>query len=135
MGIPEILLNIESCYSFFQDKNSTLILTCRRNLVSYYSSKGFLILEVASQALNNVPLIFQKFIHAIKISDSDYIMSCSTAITSVENTPKKIYLGGHLWDEFKSEYNNNKNDTFGLLFQKYAYGAVEKIIIHPLLIN
>ena len=35
IGIPEILFNIVSCYGFFQDKNSTLIFTCRSKLVSY----------------------------------------------------------------------------------------------------
>ena len=44
-GIPEILFNIVSCYGFIQDNNSTLILRCRSKLVSYYLSKGFLIIE------------------------------------------------------------------------------------------
>ena len=40
----------------------------------------------------------QKFIHTIDTFDSDSIMSCSTTITSVVNTLKKIYLGGTLLD-------------------------------------
>ena len=58
--------------------------------------------------------------------DSDYIMSCCTPINSVANNPEKIYLGGPLWDEFTSEYQNEKNDAFGMLFQQYTTSAVEK---------
>ena len=50
-----------------------------------------------------------------------------TPITSFENTPKKIYLGAPLWDEFTSEYYNEKNDAFGLLFQKYTSSAINNI--------
>ena len=56
--------------------------------------------------------------------DSDYIMSCCTPINSVANNPEKIYLGGPLWDEFTSEYYNEKNYAFVLLFQQYKASAV-----------
>ena len=58
--------------------------------------------------------------------ESDSIKILCTPIPSVENTPKKIYLGGPLWDEFTSEYQNEKNDAFGMLFQQYTTSAVEK---------
>ena len=75
----------------------------RSNLLSYYVFKGFVILEQAFKSLNNVPLRVQNNIYAIHMFDSDYIVSCSTAIPSVANTPKKIYLGGALCDELTSE--------------------------------
>ena len=62
------------------------------------------ILEQASLALNNVPLKVKNFIHAINIFDSDYIMSCSTTITSFANTLKNIYLGGTILDKLTSTY-------------------------------
>ena len=43
--IPEILLNVLSCYGDIQDNSSTLILACRIKLVSYYLSKGVFIIE------------------------------------------------------------------------------------------
>ena len=46
IGIPEILLKNVSCYDYIQDENSTLILTCRSKLVSYYLSEGFVIIEI-----------------------------------------------------------------------------------------
>ena len=54
-------------------------------------------------------------------------MSCCTPINSVANTRKKIYLGRSIFDEFKSEYYNDKNDDFGLLFQQYTARAVGNI--------
>ena len=127
IGIPEILLNIVSCYGFIQDKNSTLLLTCRIKLVSHYLSRGFLIIEQASQALKNFLMIVQNHIHAIIMYDSDSIMICSTPIPSVSNTLKRIYLNGPLWYEFTSQYYNEKNETFGLLFQQYKASDIDNI--------
>ena len=71
--------------------------------------------------------------HTINMFDSDYIMRCSTAMDSVANTPKKIYLGGTLLYESASTYYEDKNVTFGLLFQQYKSSVVYFFIIHPLL--
>ena len=61
-------------------------------------------------------------------------MICSKPITSVANSLKKIYLGGPLWDEFTSEYYNDKYDNFGLLFQQYTASDVDNIN-HPYIDN
>ena len=66
--------------------------------------------------------------------DCDYIVSCSTAITSVLNTLNNIYLGGPIWDEFTSEYYNDKNDTFGMLFRKYTAISVDNVYL-PFMVN
>ena len=124
IGIPEFLLNIFSCYGFIQDEKLTLILTYRSKLVSYYLPKGFAIIQQASQALNNVPLRVKNCIHDINMFDIDYIMSFGTSITSVANTLKKIYLVGAILDKSTSEYYNDRNATFGLLFQQYTDSAV-----------
>ena len=93
-----------------------------------------MIFEQASQALNNVPIIVQNSVHAINIFDSDYIMILIHSIPSVTNSLKKIYVGGPLWDKFISEYYNDNNDTFGLLFKKYTASDVD-IIYHPSIVN
>ena len=59
--------------------------------------------------------------------DSDYIIIYWTPIPSVANNLKNIYLGGPLWYEYTSEYYNEKNDAFGLLFQKYTASAINNI--------
>ena len=43
LGIPEILMNIMTCYGFSKVKTSTVILTCCTSLVPYYFSKVFII--------------------------------------------------------------------------------------------
>ena len=65
--IPELLLKIVSYYGFVQDYNSTLILTCRSKLVSYYPYKGFGVFDLDSQYLNNVSLRVKQCIHAVNM--------------------------------------------------------------------
>ena len=65
--------------------------------------------------------------------DSDYIISCSNPIPSVENNLKNIYLGGPIWDGFTSKYYNDKNGEFGMLFQQYIASAVNNIY-HPYIV-
>ena len=43
IGINEILLKIVSCNGNNQEDNTTVILMCSRNLISYYTFKGFVI--------------------------------------------------------------------------------------------
>ena len=87
-----------------------------------------------SQALKNVPLIVQNLIDAINMYDSDSRMSFITPIPWVENTPEKLYLGGPLSYEFTSEYYNDRNEAFGLLFQQYTASTVNKIY-YPSIVN
>ena len=44
-GIMGSAMNIVSCNVFVKENNTTIILTCRGKLVSYYLSKVFLILD------------------------------------------------------------------------------------------
>ena len=96
--------------------------------------QSFFILEQASKDLNNVPLIFKNCIPAINMFDSYSKIGCSNQIYSVKNTLKKIYLGGYLLGEFKSEYYNYKNANFELLFQQCTYSSVDKMY-HPYIVN
>ena len=82
-----------SCYSFVWDNNSTLILTCRSKLVSYYLSEVFFMLDRYSKSLNSMPLRVKKLIHVVNFFDSDDIMSYSTTILYVENTVKNFFCG------------------------------------------
>ena len=64
---------------------------------------------------------------------SDYVMICSTAITSVKDTPKKIYPSVTIFNVFYSTYDDDKNNSFGTLFKKYTDSAV-KNIYHPAIV-
>ena len=56
--IPEVLMNIVSCHKFLKENPPTLILTCRRSLLSYHLSKIFVILPQNSKSMNNIPKTF-----------------------------------------------------------------------------
>ena len=45
IGILVDLMNVFFCRGFSREENSMVILMCNINLVSYYFSKGFLVLE------------------------------------------------------------------------------------------
>ena len=97
-------------------------------------TKGLVIIEQASKDPKNLTPRFQNHIHDINMFDSDDIMSCSTAMSSVANILNIIYLGGPLWYESTYEYYNEKNDTFGMLFKQYTASAVDNIY-HPSIFN
>ena len=79
-------------------------------------------------------MIFQNRIHTINMYNGGYIISCFTPIPSVATNLKNIYPGGPLWGEFTSEYYNDNNDAFVILFQTYTYISIDKIY-HPSIVN
>ena len=93
-----------------------------------------MIIEKYSQDLNNVPLMEQNLIHALNMYDIDCLISFIAPIRYVSIIPKKIYLGGYLWDELTSEYYNDKNEAFGLFLQQYIASDVDKFN-HPSIVN
>ena len=52
--IPELLMNIVLCHGFVKYKTLAVILTCQRNLASYYLSEIFVIPPKYSEAMKNV---------------------------------------------------------------------------------
>ena len=74
IGIPEILLIVVFCCGFFQGKNSTLILTCRSKLVSYFLYKVFLIFNHYFQSLKNTTLRVKQHIYV------SYTLSISSIV-------------------------------------------------------
>ena len=105
-----------SCYGFVQYENSKLILTCRIKLVSYYLSKGFVIIDRDSQVPKNAPLRVKQCIHAFNIFESDFVMICNTAIYSVSNNLNNMYTSATTLNEYISTYYYDKNDYFEMLF-------------------
>ena len=45
IGIPDLFMNLMSCHCFFKNINYVVILKCPKNMLEYYFSKGFAILE------------------------------------------------------------------------------------------
>ena len=92
IGIPEVLMNIMSCCGFAKEENKIFILMFRIKLVSYYLSKGFLIIDPKSDALDNVPLKFKQKIHTIDKYGTGYSTTCKKYIPSAINTLNNIHL-------------------------------------------
>lgn len=92
IGIPEVLMNIMSCCGFSKKENKIVILMFRIKLVSYYLSKGFLIIDPKSDALDNVPLKFKQQIHTIDKYGTDSSIPCNKSIPSSINNLKNIHL-------------------------------------------
>ena len=86
------------------------------------------------KSLKNMPPGFKKRINAVNMFDIDAIMRCSTAITSVKNNLKDIYLCGTIFNEFTFTYYADKNDYFEMLFQQYTDSAINKIY-HPVTVE
>ena len=89
---------------------------CRSNIVSYYPTEGFVMLDQDDQALNNTPLGVKQKKHAVNMLGNYSVMIYSNEITSVENTLKKISLSETILNEFTSTYCDDKNDSFEMLF-------------------
>ena len=64
----------------------------RIKLVSYYLSKGFLIIDPKSDALDNFPFKFKQQIHTIDKYGTDSSIPCNISIPSAINTLNNIHL-------------------------------------------
>ena len=85
-------MNIMSCCVFAKEGKKIVILMFRIKLVSYYLSKGFLIIDPKSDALDNVPLKFKQKTHTIDKYGTDTSILCNRYIPSSINTLKNINL-------------------------------------------
>ena len=72
-----------------------------------------------------MPLRVKKLTYDIYMFDSNYLMHYISTITLIENTLRKIYICGSTLDEFVYTYYDDKDDKFGLLFQKYTDSSVD----------
>ena len=86
MGIPDILVNIMSCNVFSKYSMSTAILTCRSDLVLYYISKAFFIVETREVGLDNIPVSVKHQINADNLHPEDSLLTCKEEISSTINT-------------------------------------------------
>ena len=78
-----------SYHGFGNDNNRTVKLTCCIKLVSYYQSKGFVILENNADALRYIPKRVKQEINAEYLHPNDYVMVCNREILSAPNKLKK----------------------------------------------
>ena len=110
--IPDLIMNIISYHGFVNDKKPTVILSYCSTFVEYFLSKGFLILENGSIALNNLPLFVKQIIDAEILHKNYFVMACYRAISSEANTLKIIIICSSFFTGFASAYYNDKGNVF-----------------------
>ena len=55
VGIPDLSLNLVSCYGFIEKPNSTVLINCRHCLANNYLSKGLFIIKNNYRELITLP--------------------------------------------------------------------------------
>ena len=83
IGIPDLLMNLLSCYGFTNNIKFIVILKFPKSMLEYYFSKGFGILKCNSNNFKKIRNVVKQIFHAEETNNSDYIMTCNTTITSI----------------------------------------------------
>ena len=112
IGILVDLMNVFFCRGFSREENSMVILMCNINLVSYYFSKGFLVLEYWSDALNNLRDKIKQQIHTIHKYSSDCSMMYKRYILYIVKHLRNIQDNYGLFHDFSATLYNDKNTPF-----------------------
>ena len=114
--IPEVLLNLVSFHGFMEKPNSTVILNFQFRLVNNYSEKRLFFIENNSKQLSILPNDAKLRIHAIEQVETYFCMAKNKAISSVENTIKKlpIHFGMYFINQQNLYYD--KQDEIDTLF-------------------
>ena len=61
-------------------------------MLEHYFSKGFVILEFNSNNLSIIENNAKQRIHSMDMNDSECVMICNTAIPSISNSLKKLWI-------------------------------------------
>ena len=125
-----MLLNIVSCYGFFQEENPKVILTCRIKLMSYYLSERFVMIVHDYQDLKNISNRVKQLIHEVGMHVNDLEMTCNAMIPSADNTMKKINLSAIILNKFTSTYEEDKKYGFEIFFKQFIENFIDNIY-HP----
>ena len=65
-------------------------------MLEYYFSKECVMLERNSNKLKRIENEAKQIIHSMDMHDSDYVITCTTEITSISNILKKLLLQSDL---------------------------------------
>ena len=90
-------MSIISCHGFLNYKNAAVLSSFCIKLVYYYPSKGFVLHDNNSSALNNVPQHVKQIINAEHIYKNNFLMACYIATPSADNTLKSITICSGLY--------------------------------------
>ena len=102
--IIEMLLSIVSCHGYVQEDTPAAILMYSRKLVSYYSSKDFVILKKYSISMKKVPFRVNQCIHAVDAHDNYSVMTCNSSIPYFTNTLKKTNISTNILMDLPQQF-------------------------------
>ena len=134
IGIPNLLMNLSSCNIFLKNINSVVISKRPKNILEYYLSKGFTILEFNDNNLAKLPNDIKQIFHAEKTDNSDKVMTCINKITSISNTLKNLVVNKSLHYSYIKKESNDKNEMIINIFSAYIVPLL-KDINHPALLQ
>ena len=104
-------------------------------MVSYYLSKGFVVLDYKSDTLKNVPDKLKEQIYIIdkhtKYCEINFNISIQPYLV---NNLKNIFLNSDYLDTFYTTFYNDKGTVFEHLFKEFTKHSVNKIS-HPALLK
>ena len=96
-------------------------------MLEYFLSKVFVILECYSNKLSRIENKSKQRIHDIDMHDSDYIMTCTTWITSISNTLKNLCIQSDLYSYYIQTIYNGKEEIINNIFSPYVETLLDDI--------
>ena len=101
-------------------------------ILKYYFSKGFVMLELNSNKLKRIVNETKQIIHEMDMHDSDYVMTCTTAISFISNTLKKLLLHSYSHIYYIQTKYNGREEIINNIFSKYVVDDLLSTIIFGL---
>ena len=112
LGISDILMNIMSCHGFLKSSILTVTLTYCSDQVSYDLSKGFFIVKIEEDGVNNIPMSVKIKTHADNVHQENSILTWKAAISSIINRLKNIIIKRYVYDTYVSNFYDDCNFEF-----------------------
>ena len=96
-------MKIVSYHGFVKENTPDATFKYRRNLVSYYLSKSFVVLPKYSKAMKDVWIEVKNFAKALGMHKNYMVTTSATVIPSIVNMLKNVYLSNNLFGVFVSK--------------------------------
>ena len=103
-------------------------------MLEYSFSKGFVVLERNSNNLKMIANESKQRIHAMDMHYSDCVMNFTTAITSISNTFKQLFLQLNLYSSCIQNIYTGKEENINNIFSTYVEPLLN-YINHPTLVQ
>ena len=97
-------MNLVCFHGFMEKPNSTVVLNFQSYLVNYYLAKQFVIIDHNYKQLSSFPNDVKLRIHAIDKQKKDFVMACTTEISSIVNTKRKFHIQSPLHFPYQKTY-------------------------------